>query len=47
MVRARIRFQYRNELAELDSVTLKSTLRTSRQAKEKSSKFTTLKLIKR
>ncbi len=47
VVRARIRFQYRSELQELDSVTLKSVLRESRQAKERTTKFTKLTLIKR
>ncbi len=47
VVRARIRFQYRSELQELDSVTLKSVLREKRSAKERTTKFTKLKLIKR
>ena len=47
VVRARIRFQYRSELEELESVTLKSVLRESRQAKERTTEYKTLKLIRR
>ena len=47
VIRARIRFQFRKELEQRDSVVLKSVLRTDRNSKEKTTKFKTLELIKR
>jgi hypothetical protein len=47
VVRARIRFQYLDELRQARSIVLKSVLRTSRTAKDKSTEYKELTLIKR
>jgi hypothetical protein len=47
IVRARIRFQYLDELQQARSIVLRSVLRTSRTAKQKSTEYTELTLIKR
>jgi hypothetical protein len=47
IVRARIRFQYLDELQQARSIVLRSVLRTSRNAKQKSTEYTELTLIKR
>jgi hypothetical protein len=47
VVRARIRFQYLDELQRARSIVLKSVLRTSRKAKDKSTEYKELTLIKR
>ena len=47
VVRARIRFQYLDEIQQARSIVLRSVLRTSRNAKQKTSEFTELTLIKR
>ena len=41
VIRARIRFQFRKELEEANSVVLKSVLRTDRHSKDKSTKYKT------
>jgi Thrombospondin type 3 repeat len=47
VVRARIRFQHLDELAQQRSIVLKSVLRESRKSKQKTTKYTELTLIKR
>lgn len=47
VVRARVRFKFRKELEQRNSIVLKSVLRTSRQANTKVAKFEKLKLIQR
>ena len=47
VVRARIRFQYLDELTQQRSIVLKSVLRESRKSKQKTTKYTELTLIKR
>jgi hypothetical protein len=47
VVRARIRFQYLDELQRARSIVLRSVLRTSRDAKQKTTEYKELTLIKR
>jgi hypothetical protein len=47
VVRARIRFQYLDELQQARSIVLKSVVRPSRKAKDKSTEYKELTLIKR
>jgi hypothetical protein len=47
VIRARVRFQYREELEQQSHIVLRSVLRTSRQSKQKVTKYKTLKLIDR
>jgi hypothetical protein len=47
VVRARIRFQYLDELSRQRSIVLKSVLRETRRSKQKKTKFKELALIKR
>ena len=47
MIRARVRFQYRNQLERQRSIVLRSVLKTSRKDKSKRTKFKKLQLIKR
>jgi Thrombospondin type 3 repeat len=47
VVRARIRFQHLDELAQQRSIVLKSVLRETRKSKQKKTKFKELTLIKR
>jgi hypothetical protein len=47
VIRARVRFQFRNQLEHQRTITLRSVLRTSRKDKSKRTKYTKLQLIKR
>jgi hypothetical protein len=47
VIRARVRFQYRNQLEHQRTITLRSVLKTSRKDKSKRTKYTKLQLIKR
>lgn len=47
VIRARVRFQYRNQLEHQRTITLRSVLKTSRKDKGKRTKYTKLQLIKR
>ena len=47
VVRARVRFQFRSELERQRTVTLRSVSRPSRRSKDKTTRYTKLKLIKK
>jgi hypothetical protein len=47
VIRARVRFKFREELERAETIVLKSVLRDNRKDKTKTTKFKTLRLIDR